>query len=573
MASIGSGTAYSSRPMAMAAAAVSSAPERSGASTTTTASARPAMMRLRRAKSGRPMDAPDGDLAHQRASRTEQVAGQRPMARRIDAVDRAKAARRCRRLLRRPTRGVRRRRCRAPARKRRRRRLATAPRRSRSRPTSRSRKRVGSRRSRRRAGGRPWRGRSRRASAAADPGCSSAGGYASSRPVTTRPPARSVARSSERAMARGSRSRSRFEPRRCLVRRRRRDRELRRDPPARRPRRTHGAPASRANPAGPMPGTDRQGDPAVALARAPAGRPLRRAAALGPAPTPIMPAPPLADARAPRPGARARTRVEPARSAMVRATRAARCSRRIDRPDLAGSRVEQRPERPARSRCARRSSRVTGRRSAVPWRSACMAAAVATRAATVASRLAAPRPSHGRRLARGPRSCRAGRASVPRGGPGSAVARRPRRRTSWPSIHEPPAWARIEGGEQHEPRGQREDALDAGDRHGAGVDRTAQRVERVSAELEGLVEEQRAAMRQARLARPDPGPAADERLRRDRVMRCPKRPPQADRRAWLAQAGHRVDPADVGRLALVEQRQQPRGGPARAASCRRPAGR
>ena len=51
------GTAYSSRPMVIAAAAVRRAPDRSGASTTTTASDSPAMIRLRRAKSGRPTGA------------------------------------------------------------------------------------------------------------------------------------------------------------------------------------------------------------------------------------------------------------------------------------------------------------------------------------------------------------------------------------------------------------------------------------------------------------------------------------------------------------------------------------
>ena len=101
---------------------------------------------------------------------------------------------------------------------------------------------------------------------------------------------------------------------------------------------------------------------------------------------------------------------------------------------------------------------------------------------------------------------------------------------------------------------------------------SAQGVERVRAELERLVQEQGAAMREARLARPDAGPAADERLGRDRVVRCPERPPQAEPRARVVQASDRVDPADLGRLAVVEERQQA-GGRARQqrlADARRP---
>ena len=126
---------------------------------------------------------------------------------------------------------------------------------------------------------------------------------------------------------------------------------------------------------------------------------------------------------------------------------------------------------------------------------------------------------------------------------------------------QPAARARVEGRQQHEARGKREDALDARDRDGARVDRATERVERIGTELEGLVQEERAAVRQARFAGPDPRSPADQCLHRDRVVRCPERASQADRGARFGQAGHRMNAAHLGRLTLVEQWQQGGGRP------------
>ena len=78
---------------------------------------------------------------------------------------------------------------------------------------------------------------------------------------------------------------------------------------------------------------------------------------------------------------------------------------------------------------------------------------------------------------------------------------------------EPATGTRVVGGEQHEARGQRQHAVDPRDRHRTGVDWSAQRVEGVGAELERLVEEEDAPVRQARLSGPDARSSPDERLR------------------------------------------------------------
>ena len=124
---------------------------------------------------------------------------------------------------------------------------------------------------------------------------------------------------------------------------------------------------------------------------------------------------------------------------------------------------------------------------------------------------------------------------------------------------EPAAGAWVVGGQQHEACGKHEDAIDARDVDRAGIDRAAQGVERVGSELEGLVQEERAAVREAGLARPNARATADERLGRDGVVRCPERAPQAQRGARVGLAGHRMDAAHLGRLALVEQWQQAGG--------------
>ncbi len=126
---------------------------------------------------------------------------------------------------------------------------------------------------------------------------------------------------------------------------------------------------------------------------------------------------------------------------------------------------------------------------------------------------------------------------------------------------EPAARARVEGRQQHEAGGQREDAIHARDEDGARVDRATQRVDRIGPELERLVKKEDAAMREAGLAGTHSWTAADERLRRDRVVRSAEGWPRRDRSPGVGDARHRVDATHFGGLLLGEWRQEPGAGP------------
>src|ERR1700730_850929 len=80
------------------------------------------------------------------------------------------------------------------------------------------------------------------------------------------------------------------------------------------------------------------------------------------------------------------------------------------------------------------------------------------------------------------------------------------------------AW--VHRSNEHESRGIRRGAAGAGDRHGVFLERLAKCVEDASQELGDLVQEQRAAMRQAHFAWTRRRSAADERVVRRGVMRC-----------------------------------------------------
>ena len=91
------------------------------------------------------------------------------------------------------------------------------------------------------------------------------------------------------------------------------------------------------------------------------------------------------------------------------------------------------------------------------------------------------------------------------------------------------------------------------------LQRLTQRVEHRPGELGRLVEEEHAAVRPAQRTRPDlPGPAADQRRHRRRVVRRLERRAGDQRRARRQGAGDRVDGGDLERRLLVQRRQQPR---------------
>ena len=94
---------------------------------------------------------------------------------------------------------------------------------------------------------------------------------------------------------------------------------------------------------------------------------------------------------------------------------------------------------------------------------------------------------------------------------------------------------------EHEARRIAQAHRGARDRHDAVLHRLAQHLEHVLAELGKLVQEQHAAVREAHLARPRIGAAADQAGVRDGVMRCPEGAPGDERLAQGQDARDRVD--------------------------------
>ena len=137
-----------------------------------------------------------------------------------------------------------------------------------------------------------------------------------------------------------------------------------------------------------------------------------------------------------------------------------------------------------------------------------------------------------------------------------------------------PARARVGGRDQREARRERHRARPrASTTTRAVLDRLAQRLDRVAAELGQLVEEQHAAVREARLAGPQHGRAAAEQPgRADRVVRRSER---AALGAALAgqQPRHGMQLRGLERLVTRERRAGSRRAGERASSCRRPASR
>ncbi len=104
--------------------------------------------------------------------------------------------------------------------------------------------------------------------------------------------------------------------------------------------------------------------------------------------------------------------------------------------------------------------------------------------------------------------------------------------------------------------------LDARDRHEPVFKRLAQALERRARELAQLVQEQDAAVGEARLAGTRARAAADDRRRRGGVMRRPKRRQLDERLSCRQHACDRVDPRHLERLVARQRREDP-GEPAR----------
>jgi hypothetical protein len=90
------------------------------------------------------------------------------------------------------------------------------------------------------------------------------------------------------------------------------------------------------------------------------------------------------------------------------------------------------------------------------------------------------------------------------------------------------AAARVHRRDQLDPRGERDVGIGSRDRHFAGFERLAQRIERAALEFGQFVEEQHAQMREAHLAGPHAQAPAGERGHRGRMVRAAIGPRAAD---------------------------------------------
>ena len=104
-----------------------------------------------------------------------------------------------------------------------------------------------------------------------------------------------------------------------------------------------------------------------------------------------------------------------------------------------------------------------------------------------------------------------------------------------------PAGARIHGGDQHEPAGEGDRAVDARDGHGAVLQRLAQHLHGAAGKLGQLIEEQDAVVREGDLAGARYRAAARKAGGGDRVVRGAERPVFDERRVVRQQARDRVD--------------------------------
>ena len=130
-----------------------------------------------------------------------------------------------------------------------------------------------------------------------------------------------------------------------------------------------------------------------------------------------------------------------------------------------------------------------------------------------------------------------------------------------PRIGRETARARIHRPDQHEAGGEDRGARGPGDRDPALLERLAQHLEHMPAELEHLVEKQHPVVRQADLAWTRLRTAADQRGIRDGVVRRPERPVGQQAAAGRQQPDDGVHRRHLERLVERQRRQDPRHPP------------
>ena len=218
--------------------------------------------------------------------------------------------------------------------------------------------------------------------------------------------------------------------------------------------------------------------------------------------------------------------------------------------------------------CALQNSRRPAKRASCAARAAC------TRARMAAERLAeagsgelavgdAGRPRRG---------CRCGRAAGRRRGCGSAGSAAWCTSSACCGVAEVAAGAGVHRGDQHDVGGEADRAGGAGDGDAAFLERLAQDLEDVLAELRQLVEEEHAVVGERDLAGAGDAAAADQAGVADRVMRGAERA-RGDQRAAAHEAEDAVHARRLDRLFERQRRQD--GGQAlgQHGLSRRPAGR
>ena len=261
--------------------------------------------------------------------------------------------------------------------------------------------------------------------------------------------------------------------------------------------------------------------------------------------------------RAPRRGAPARHASAPASAATVRATRATRArprpesgTRSTARSSSADAASVRRRTSPSRSRSRRRSTRARTRGGGLARRR---------------SQLLRPRPRHRDDEVE---------AVEQRSRDLLAIRRDPLRAAAAVGGRVAPASARAQVHRRDEAKAGREERLpaDPGDRDDAVLERLPQRLEHGSRKLGQLVEEQDAAVRQARLSGTRRGTAADDRGGRGAVMRRPKRRREDDRTPRRAASRRRSGYASPRAPRPASAAAGCPGGAARASSCPFPAG-
>jgi hypothetical protein len=123
------------------------------------------------------------------------------------------------------------------------------------------------------------------------------------------------------------------------------------------------------------------------------------------------------------------------------------------------------------------------------------------------------------------------------------------------------AGTRIHGTDQHESRRERRRSGRARDDHAALLERLTEQIERVSMELEDLVEKEHSVMRETHFAGARLRPASNEGRVRRRVMGRAKRTVGDQTCAGRQQPGHRVHRSDLQRFVERQGRENARHPP------------